>query len=111
MVTVAVAYTGARAVVYSEIMRGWFSELDPELQARIALLLNRGCEFAWRVPEGLTSSQEPLESGMAWLEIWFHGRLLDFVGPLPQPLNVEALTMIQAVIEKQANQQRLHRRY
>ncbi|GGJ76874.1 hypothetical protein [Deinococcus aquiradiocola] len=92
-------------------MTAWLSTFDPELQVRIDALQERGCQFVWRVPEGLTSSAEPLDSGMAWLEIWLHGRLLDFAGPLPQPLDLEGLTTIQEVIEKQATQQQVLRRY
>jgi len=97
-------------ILYACDMNDWISTFDPELQMRIEALRERGCEFVWRVPEGLTSSPEPLGSGLAWLEIWLHGRLLDFVGPLPQPLNFEALTVVQAVIEKQAIQQQVVRR-
>ncbi|WP_188960741.1 hypothetical protein [Deinococcus aquiradiocola] len=91
-------------------MQDWLSIFDPEFQARIDALQEHGCQFVWRVPDNHASSPEPLESGMAWLEIWRHGRLLDFVGPLPQPLNFEALTVVQAVIEKQAIQQHVLRR-
>ena len=82
-------------------MTDWCALFDPELQAWIEGLQQRGCHFVWRATESVTASTEPLDRGTAWLECWQHGRLLDFAGPLPQPLTLESLQTMQELIERQ----------
>ena len=78
----------------------WYNDLGPELEARIAYLKMRQCQFRWRDVNTLVYSI-PESGGEYDFEIWQLGGLLDSVSNVRFPLDVGGVMRVETVITRQ----------